>query len=272
MSDQQPKPKDKWAKGELYEPYVGRWSKIVAREFVPWVGVQGGDWLDVGCGTGALSVTILESASPNSVRGVDPSEGFLDYARHRVQDKRAEFRVGDARAIPFEDAAFDAVISGLMLNFVPEPEQAVSEMARVARQGATVAAYVWDYADKMEFMRYFWNAAVDLDPEARKLDENPRFPICNPQALTAAWEEAGLTNVETGAIDAPTHFRDFNDYWEPFLGGQGPAPGYVMSLSEEARSNLCDLLRSRLPTESDNSIRLIARAWAVKGIKPATES
>jgi SAM-dependent methyltransferase len=167
--------------------------------------------------------------------------------------------------LPFDAASFDAVVSGLVLNFVPEPARAVAEMKRVARSGGTVAAYVWDYADKMELMRYFWDAAVALHPAARDLDEGPRFPVCKPGPLERLFTGAGLREVEVRAIDVPTHFRDFDDYWSPFLGGQAPAPGYAMSLTEERRSELRECIRRSLPIQPDGSIGLMARAWAVRG-------
>jgi len=225
-------------------------------------------WLDVGCGTGALTQTILGIASPRQVTGVDPSEGFVEFARGHILDKRASFVTGDARSLPGEDGSYDAAVSGLVLNFVPQPAQAAAEMARVTRSGGRVAAYVWDYADKMEMIRYFFDAAAALDQTAADLDEGVRFPLCKPEALDELFQSIGLAGVEVRAIDAPTHFRDFDDYWSPFLGGQGPAPGYAMSLSEEKRAELRELIRSRLPIEPDGSIRLIARAWAVKGVRP----
>ncbi len=252
--------------GAAYEPYVGRWSRLVAREFLQWLAVAPSSrWLDVGCGTGALSEVILETASPHTVVGIDPSEGYIAYARDQVDDDRARFQVGDAQALPFDAASFDAVVSGLVLNFVPEPHQAAGEMARVTRPGGIVAAYVWDYAGKMELMRYFWDAAVALNPAASELDEGRRFPLCKPDPLHRLFEGAGLREVEVRPIDVPTHFRDFDDYWSPFLGGQGPAPGYAMSLSEERRGELRERIRSTLPIAVDGSIHLIARAWAVRG-------
>ena len=269
MRDNEQDRKDVWASGETYEPYVGRWSRLAAREFVAWLAEpSGGEWLDVGCGTGALTTTILDLAAPVSVTGVDPSEGYVRFARDRVQDSRVRFEIGDARALPYEANTYDVVVSGLVLNFVPEPEQAVMEMLRVVKQGGTVAAYMWDYAGKMELMRYFWDAAVDLNPAARELDEGRRFPICKPEPLHQLWETIGLRQVEVRAIDVPTHFRDFDDYWSPFLGGQGPAPGYAISLSQERREELRELIRSRLPAEANGSIPLVARAWAVRGRKP----
>jgi hypothetical protein len=118
----------------------------------------------------------------------------------------------------------------------------------------------------MQMLRYFWNAAIAIDPTAKELDEGNRFPLCQPSALEALFQEAGLKNVETRAIDVPTIFRDFDDYWSPFLGGQGPAPGYAMSLSNEQRKALEERLRTVLPVSSDGAIDLIARAWAVRGV------
>jgi ubiquinone/menaquinone biosynthesis C-methylase UbiE len=154
---------DLWAAGDLYEPYVGRWSRVVAAEFLARLGVPAGArWLDVGCGTGALSEAILDRCAPDAVLGVDPSEGFVSHARRQVQDARAEFRLGDAQALPVPDAFFNAVASGLVLNFVPDEPKAAAEMRRAVRPGGTVAAYVWDYAEGMQMMRRFWDAAVAL--------------------------------------------------------------------------------------------------------------
>jgi SAM-dependent methyltransferase len=261
-----PPHQDVWASGNSYEQYVGRWSRHVAREFLRWLDAPaGGDWLDVGCGTGALARTILDQAGARSVRGVDPSPAFIEHARAHVADERATFTVGDARSLPLEAASVDAAASALVLNFVPEPPAAVAEMARVVRPGGVVAAYVWDYAGKMELMRRFWDAAAALDPAARALDEGRRFPLCQPQPLADLFTGAGLGEVDVRPIDVPTDFRDFDDYWSPFLGGQGPAPGYAMSLDEGRRAALRDRIRSTLPITADGTIHLAARAWAVRG-------
>jgi SAM-dependent methyltransferase len=258
--------KDVWAAGDRYEPYVGRWSRLVAREFLEWLAVPyAKEWLDVGCGTGAMTQTNVERSSPQSVTGVDPSAGFVEHAKARVGGPHVSFEVGDAQALPFDAATFDIAVSGLVLNFVPRPPQAVAEMARVVRPGSLVAAYVWDYAGRMELMRHFWDAAVALDPAASALDEGRRIPICRPDALAELFGQSGLRDVDVRAIDVPTVFRNFDDYWSPFLGGQGPAPGYAMSLSEARRDTLRDHIRTRLPVENSGEIRLVARAWAVQG-------
>ena len=257
-----------WPVGTAYEPYVGRWSRPVAREFVAWLAVPAGArWLDVGCGTGALVETILRDADPAEVHGIDPSEGFLAVARQQLHDPRVRLEVGDARHLAAESARYDAVVSALVLNFIPDLAAGMAEMTRVARRGGVVAAYVWDYADKMELMRYFWDAVVALNPRDAERDEARRFPICQPGRLTELFERAGLSDVHVRAIDVPTRFRDFDDYWTPFLGGQFPAPDYAMSLSEDARAALRERIRARLPFAADGSIPLVARAWAVRGTR-----
>jgi SAM-dependent methyltransferase len=257
---------DTWAHGRAYESYVGRWSREVAPRFLEWLRQPPGlRWLDVGCGTGALSAAIIEQAMPATVDGVDPSEGFLEAAVTELGSLVTFHRAG-AEALPIDDDSMDVVVSGLALNFVPDPDRGLAEMTRVAVGGGVVAAYVWDYAERMELMRWFWDAAGDLDPVAAELDERDRFAEVTPEALTWRFAGAGLLDVETTGIEIPTVFRDFDDYWTPFLGGQGVAPAYAMTLDEPARARLRERLRKLLPIEDDGSIRLVARAWAVRGI------
>jgi len=264
------KREDRWSAGDAYEPYVGRWSRLVAAEFVDWLDVaKGARWLDVGCGTGALTETILARAAPQQVVGVDPSEAFLDFARSCLNDRRIELRSGDARALPIENGTFDVAVAGLVLNFVPEPAKAVLEMKRALRPGGIIAIYVWDYAGEMQLMRRFWEVAAALDSAAHELDEGRRFPICRPEALRALFGNGDLSDVQDHVIDVPTVFRDFDDYWSPFLGGQGPAPGYCVSLPESKRNALRQKLCADLQTSPDGSIHLMARALAIRGVRPA---
>ncbi len=261
-------PKEVWASGDIYEPYVGRWSRLVAREFLNWLGVASGSrWLDVGCGTGALAQTILHAAAPAHVKGIDRSDGYIAHAQKCVQNDRVSFEVGDAQALPDETASYEAAVSGLMLNFVPQPAWAAREMARVVKPGGIVAAYVWDYSTKMQFMRHFWNAAVALDPQAAELDEGRRFPLCQAKPLAELFQGARLHKIEVQPIDISTDFKDFDDYWSPFLGGQAPAPKYAMSLNEDRRAALRERIRAGLPFALDGSIPLVARAWAVRGVR-----
>ncbi|NUP15862.1 MAG: class I SAM-dependent methyltransferase [Streptomyces sp.] len=284
---------DRWTSGSAYERYMGRWSRIVAHEFLAWLDrADGLRWLDVGCGTGALSSVVTERCGPGRLVGCDRSTDFVSTAATRAEEfvrpaaTRAEefvskatartktpvphpprFVVADACALPVRDGVFDVAVSGLTLNFITEPALAVRELNRAVRPGGLVAAYVWDYGAGMGLLRHFWDAATATDPAATALDEGHRFPDCRPEPLHSLWTDAGLTAVSTTPIDAPTHFTDFADLWDPFLSGQGPAPGYVASLAPPARDRLRDTLRTRVPTAPDGSIRLTARAWAVRGIR-----
>jgi SAM-dependent methyltransferase len=259
-----PQVSDVWERGDPYERYVGRWSHQVAPLFLNWLSVAAGRrWLDIGCGTGALCGAILDACEPLSVTGVEPSEGFLESARRHLEG-RVRFYQGSATTIPLEDSSVDVVVSGLVLNFVPDQPAALAEMTRVVARGGIIGAYVWDYAEKMELMRYFWDAAIKLDPNLEALDEGLRFPLCRPEALTELFAEGKLEHIEVRAIDIPTQFSSFEDYWSPFLGGQGSAPAYAMSLEESARVRLRDSLKERIPVLPDGSISMIARAWAVR--------
>ncbi|MCU1358898.1 MAG: putative methyltransferase,S-adenosyl-L-methionine (SAM)-MTase protein [Ilumatobacteraceae bacterium] len=258
---------DVWAEGEAYQRYIGRWSRLVAADFLDWLDA-GTDqrWLDVGCGAGALTAQIAERMQPRSVLGVDRSQPFVEWAATHVVDPRVSFAVADATQLPADVA--DVVVSGLVLNFIPDAQAAVASMRAAAPRG-TIAAYVWDYAERMEIMRVLWDAAVQLDPAAAALAERGRFPMCEPNTLEAMWRQAGLVEVSSVAIDVPTVFTDFDDYWNPFLGGQGPAPTYVMSLSDDRRTELRERVRDALPTRPDGSIALAVRAWAVRGRSPS---
>lgn len=260
---------DVWAVGDAYEAYVGRWSRLVARDFIGWLARPAKtQWLDIGCGTGALTQTILACADPAQVIGIDPSDGFVARARQQTRDARATFQSGKAEALPLADASVDTAVSGLVLNFVPDHRQAIAEMRRVLRPGGSAAAYVWDYGGEMQLMRRFWNAAVALDSAAGPLDEARRFPICNPASLQALFNDGGFERTECRSIDVPTVFTDFDDYWSSFLGGQGPAPTYCATLSDDQRTALREQIRKGLPIEQDGTIRLMARAWAVRGVRP----
>ena len=259
---------DTWERGNPYEHYVGRWSRRLAPRFLSWLDLPRGlRWLDVGCGTGALCAAILDECAPSTVFGIEPSAGFLATAAENLGG-RATLQRGSATEIPLPDDSVDAAVSGLVLNFVPDGPAALAEMSRVAVAGGIVAAYVWDYAGRMELMRHFWDAAVALDATAATLDEGERFTLCRPAALEQMFVGAGLLRVAVSGIEIPTPFASFDDYWQPFLGGQGPAPAYAMSLDDRGRARLRDRIRGQLPRGADGSIDLTARAWAVRGTVP----
>jgi SAM-dependent methyltransferase len=258
---------DSWDDGLAYDQYMGRWSRTIAAQFVGWLGVpHGGAWLDFGCGTGALSQTVLSTASPRLVIGCDRSPAYAAFAAAQDSDPRLTFVVAELPDLPGIDGGFDAVVSGLVLNFLPVPLDGLAAMAARTRRGGVVAAYVWDYGEGMGALRRFWDAASELDPTAALLDEGVQFPVCRRESFEQLFNQVGVRNVVFRSLEIPTVFRDFDDYWAPFLSGQGPAPGYVMQLPAKRRDQLRDLIRSRLPIRDDGTIRLSARAWAAMGI------
>jgi len=203
---------DGWQQGEQYERYMGRWSRPTAVKFLRWLAVQDGQkWLDVGCGTGALSTEIVNHVAPASVAGIDASSGFIDEARRRLPPG-IDLRVGDAQSLPFASGSFDVVVSGIALNFVPDAQLAVREMRRVARTGGAVGVYLWDYNDGMEMIRVFWDVAVALDNQAAPRDEATRFPLCREDRLgqlfdSFTWNALRLLGTHCGLHPSkPTPF------------------------------------------------------------------
>jgi SAM-dependent methyltransferase len=258
--------KETWGSGSPYERYVGRWSRRVARDFLAWLEIPAGQvWGDVGCGTGAQIAAILALAEPSAVLAIDRSRGFLSEARRTIADRRVRFALADASNLPWAGKGWDIAVSGLVLNFVPDAAAMVREMVRVTRPGGRVAAYVWDYSGGMQMMRHFWDAAVELNPEDAALDQAERFPICQPEPLQELFRDARLSLVTLRALEIPTVFQDFDDYWGPFLGRQGAAPTYLASLDEASRARIREQLRARLAPSADGSISLTAKAWAVQG-------
>lgn len=256
---------DNWVSGDPYEYFMGRWSKLMAPEFLHWLDIPKGlKWLDLGCGTGALSEAIHKSCNPSGLLSIDPSEGFLIKAKERLSGE-GKFIKGSASEIPAPDNSIDVLVSGLALNFFPDLPAAFKEMKRVTKSGGIIAAYVWDYADRMDFLKYFWDAAFQIDPDSHKLSEGLRFSLCNQTKLKETFQQNGLTDIETGILDIETIFISFEDYWNPFLGGQGPAPGYLASLTPGSQEDLKNLLKNNLPKSADGTIVLKGRAFGVRG-------
>jgi ubiquinone/menaquinone biosynthesis C-methylase UbiE len=257
-----------WTDGAAYEAYIGRWSRATAKPFLEWLEVAPqSTWLDIGCGTGALTQAILEHFEPARVDAFDASAEFIDYAVNATPDPRATFRVASVLDLPCASDTFDAVVSALMLNMVKDQPRALSEMTRAAKPGGVVAAYVWDFDGEMQMLRHFWATAKALDPDAESYRDIGNFDICDPNRLVETLRGAGLRDVEARALDTPTRFKDFDDYWSPFLRGNSPAQAHVQSLDDERRSVLRECVRAGLPIKEDGSIDLIARAWAAKGTK-----
>jgi len=257
---------DAWSAGENYERFMGRWSRLVAARFLDWLDAPtDAAWLDLGCGTGALTQTILARASPRSIVAIDQSADFVAHARAATSDQRVRmrFEVADAQKIPLPDASIDVAASALMLNFVPDRVAALRELGRVVKPGGLISFYVWDYpGGGMGIIRAFWAAAIALDPKAADLGEGRRFPFCTPEGLTALCREAGLPPVTVAPIEIETRFGSFEEYWHGFTLGTGPAPGYCVSLPEDKRAALKERLMAQVG--GAGPVSFIGRAWAVK--------
>ncbi len=260
----------RYVDGEVYEKFMGQWSRACGRKLVEWLGIPAGlKWLDVGCGTGAFTSVILEACAPKSIVGIDAMETQLVGAKSRVTDERVDFRVGDAQALPFDDDAFDAAASALVLNFVPDHKKMVTEMKRVVRPSGTVAVYVWDFAGGGEIAQHIGAAIAARDPKAAdhcanvRHDERTRL-----EALSQLFKEAGLDNAGTLPIEIGVEFGDFDFYWSSNIGFASPVAIYANGLSSDDREQFMGEVKERLPIAADGSIRYTARASAVRGYVP----
>lgn len=251
---------------DAYELYMGRWSRLVGAEFLDWLGLPTGlRWLDIGCGTGAFSQTILERCAPREIVGVDPSADYIAHAAASAPSSAISYRTGDAQALAFDDASFDAVVSALVINFVPDKPRAAGEMARVAKPGGTVALYVWDLDGGLNTMRHFWRAAAEVDPGAAAENASRGASVTHPDALAALFDGAGLKRVETHPISITTRFRDLDDYWLPVERNAQAVGRYCRSLTDAERGAIRERLMNILPTGPDGAIAFENRAWAVRG-------
>jgi len=252
-----------------YERFMGRWSRLLAPAYIAFVGVKDGDRvLDVGTGTGALASTLEASMTSSEVVGIDPSEGFIGYAKKNAKSGRVRFEVGDAQALRYKDASFDQTMALLVMNFVPDHNKAIGEMRRVTRPQGVVSACVWDYNAGMEMLRFFWDEVVALDPAMAPKDER-NMKLSREGHLGELWKKVGLVNVQERPLVIEQAFASFDDYWGPFLKGAGPGGAYVVSLADERRRQLEARMRKRLLGDrEDGAFVLKARAWCVRGEVP----
>ena len=249
--------------GQAYERLMGRWSQLVGRQFLDWLGQPNGlRWVDIGCGNGAFTEALIERCAPASVAAIDPSEGQIGFARSRPGAKVAEFRVGDAQALPYDSGSFDAAVMALVISFIPDPARAVREMARVVRPGGWAATYMWDFESNGAPIgpMYLALEAIGM-PRSRP----PNWQAASQQAMRGLWEGAGMQSVETRAIRIPVRFANFEDFWASNAVPVGPQGQAIAKLSAADRERLRDRLREQLPTGPDGRIAYEAYANAVKG-------
>jgi ubiquinone/menaquinone biosynthesis C-methylase UbiE len=252
-----------------YQAGMGGWSKTLATPFIEFIGgIKEGDRvLDVGCGTGSLTFTIADTTKASTVVGIDPSVGYLEYARSHNKHSHVSFEIGDAQQLPYDNGSFDCCVSSLMIQFVSDADTAAREMGRVTKKRGTVATCVWDNSGGMELVERFWDAAVAVDPGAKRTGDR-RYG--SPSALSGLWTAAGFANVQARALVIPMEFTSFEDLWRIQSNSQGPYKLYISSLSEDRRRILKERLRTDiLGSRPDGSITLRAKAWAVRGVVPA---
>jgi SAM-dependent methyltransferase len=252
---------------EAYEQVMGRWSRRLAPLLIRFGGLSDGDRvLDVGCGTGSLSLAVPGIASVHSVAGVDLTESFVEFARSRNSDPRISFQPADARALPFEDNSFDRAFSMLVLQFIPDAARAVAEMRRVVRPGGTVTAAVWDNYGGQPHVRLIWDIAAVLDPT---VERHFLFrPLTAQNEMATLWRELGLLDVEQTSLLIRMEFSCFKDYWLP-ITSEGPVARFLDGLSTPTRAVLTEhLRRAYLADRPDGPRSFACVAWACRGTVP----
>ncbi|HEY4773432.1 MAG TPA: methyltransferase domain-containing protein [Xanthobacteraceae bacterium] len=251
--------------GAAYERMMGSWSRLAGAVFLDWLAPAPGlKWIDVGCGNGAFTELLVERCAPAEVQGIDPSEGQLAYARTRPAARHAQFRHGEATALPFPAGRFDVAIMALVIFFIPDPARGVTEMVRVVRPGGKVAAYAWDMLGggfPLEPLR------VELRAFGLQPPQPPSADASRIDALRDLWTGAGLEAVETREISVQRTFADFEDFWTTSLLGSSIRPTIAAMAAGDVEA-LKTRLRARLPADASGRITYGARANAVKGRVP----
>ncbi len=257
--------------GAAYERFLGRWTGRLAAALIDFAGLpRDGPLLDVGCGTGTLAFELRRRFPGQRVNAIDVAAPYLAFARARADGAGIQLAQADAAHLPFATGSFAAALAQLVLNFMLDPRRAAIEMRRVTRAGGVVAAAVWDFRGGLLFQRLFWDTAAALDPQAGAArDRLFAHPLAMPEGLVELWRTVGLRAVERGSLTIRMDFADFDDYWQPLLGGQGPFGAYVASLSERRRSRIRARVRAAfLAGAPDGPRSLTATAWAVRGRVP----
>jgi SAM-dependent methyltransferase len=257
--------------GDGYELVMGRWSRRLAEPFLDFCRCGDGETiLDVGCGTGSLTFALAKRVKAR-IEGIDSSAAYVEHATRHNLDPSITFRVGDVCALPFGSGTFDRVLSHLVLHFVPDTRQAVAEMRRIARRGATVAATVWNVRGGFVANRIFWDAAATLDQKGNEgRARNYTRPMTRPGELTDAWRAAGILDVREALLAIEMDFISFEDCWTPYVGKDGPGAQFVGTLDPARKDRLRELVRAAyVDGEPDGPRSFVATAWAIAGGVPA---
>lgn len=262
-------PRIRFDDGAAYEDFMGKWSLLAGDTFLQWLApAPGARWVDVGCGNGAFTELLVQRCAPAEVCGIDPSEGQLAFARTRLVGQPVQWQLGDAMALPYPDAGFDAAVMALVIFFVPDPARGVAEMARVVKPGGSVSAYAWDmHGGGFPF--------AALHQEMVALGVPPLMPpsidASRAGAMRALWADAGLIEIETREILVQRTFASFDAFWAIAQTGPRIAP-QIGTMGAGGATTLKDRVRARLAAADDGSITYSARANAIKAIKPASNT
>jgi trans-aconitate methyltransferase len=256
-----------WDDTKGYELYVGRWSRFISKDFIYWLKPDAGlEWLEVGCGTGALTSAILEKANPKQITAIDKSGSYIKQAMSDIIADNVIFLERGFESLPSNET-FDIITSGLVLNFLPDIKDSFQQMANKLKPAGQLSAFVWDYAGHYQPMRHFWDAAKEVSPIAQKFDAGVKFSICNEIKLTDLFQSAGLTNIRFTTLERIATFQSFDDYWLPIASAQGSVTEFMSSLNDPQTQKLKELLKQRLPIAINGEIKLIINALAIAGTR-----
>ncbi len=249
-----------------YDNFMGRWSREVATQFIKWIGPEPHlSWLDVGCGTGTLAQTVIKSCSPSLIVGTDPLKSSIEAAKLHPENKDVEFQIGDVQDLPFDQAKFDFVISGLMIKFVKDKVRAIREMKRVTRAGGMTALYDWDMDGNMNTTRHFWDAVSTIRPECIESPKARKTPMTEIGSIASLFESAGINEIKQCIISFTTQFQDLDDYWSPITKNSQNVGRFYKTMTREERETVYRQLEKTLPFNSNGSISFESRAVAIKG-------